>query len=307
MKKLFTGLFCAVMALAGTVSVMTLAEPVPVMAEGLSVDTTVDVDVTVTYTEEALSGSTELGSGETITLQDGTKVTVQAQDSADGDIRAAVVPVTQEDAEAFAYVTETMKEYGGKPYAFYLLFYRDGKEIRPSSPVTVTVTAPDGYREAALYSFAGDSAVQKASDAAGGVWTFAAADSRYFAAVQPKEDETEPEETEPVTKPEETEPATTTESEETEPATTTEPEETEPVTTTETEDGTEPTTKPAAGTDGNKPSSGSGTGQTTGNGTTQSGAAKTGDETQTAVWLLLLAASGGALAGICFKKKRSRA
>lgn len=300
MKKLFPGLLCAAMALAGPAAVMTLAEPAPVMAEGLSVDTKVDVDVTVTYTEEELSGSMELGSGGTITLQGGTEVTVQAQDSADGDIRVAVVPVTQEDAEALSYVTETMKEYGKKPYAFYLLFYRDGEETSPSSPVTVTVTAPEGYREAALYSFARDGAVQKVSDgAAGGVWTFTAADSRYFAAVQPKEEK--PDETEPVT-----EPTTTTEPE-TEPVTTTEPDETEPTTITEPGDRTEPTTKPAGGTDGNKPSSGSGTGQTAGNKTTQSGAAKTGDETQTAVWLLLLAVSGGALAEICFKRKRRRA
>ena len=302
MKKLIPGLLCLAALLA----------PVSAQAEGLSVKT--EVDVTVTYTEEELQGSTGLGTGGTITLQDGTEVKVQAGSSADSDIRVAVVPVTQEDAEAYAYVTGCMETYGEKPYAFYILFYRDGKEVTPSAPVTLAAAAPDGYGESVLYSFAGAGAVQEAAGKpAGGAWTFTVSDSRYFAAVLPKGDQTEP--STPSTEPDETEPSVTpgTETEtETEPTTTPGTEtETEPSTTpgTETETETELSTTP--GTGDKTGTAGTTAAGTKGNGggtdkAAQSSAAKTGDEMPTGLWLLAFAASCSTLLAAFGKKRKPR-
>lgn len=182
MKRLLMGLLCIAMALL-----------VPVFALAAELSGEATVDVKIKYTEEDMQYSTALGSGKAITLQDGTKVTVQPGNDADNGIKVVVILVTEGDADAFSYVSDRMSAYGEKPYAFYILFYKNGQKVTPSAPVTVTVTVPGGYEEAALYTFAGDgSTVQKILDGAqGGAWTFEVSDSSYFAAVLPKE-ETDP-------------------------------------------------------------------------------------------------------------------
>ena len=184
-KRMFT-LLCVCAAM--TFSVPASATTAEVVVEA-------QIDVQVKYTEEDQENSTALGDAAPVRLPDGTEVTVQEAGEADADVRASVILVTEEDAPAMSYVTGVMEEHGKDVYAFYVLFYQDGKEVTPSSPVTLTVTAPDGYEDIALYSFTGDGAkpVKVADAAENGVWTLTLSDSCYFAAAKPGSggDETE--------------------------------------------------------------------------------------------------------------------
>ncbi len=175
-KRMFT-LLCTCAALSLSV---------PASAQTAEIIVKAQIDVQVKYTEEDQENSTALGDAVPVRLPDGTVVTVQESGEADADVKASVILVTEEDAQAMSYVTGVMGEYGKKVYAFYVLFYKDGKEVTPSSPVTLTVTAPDGYEDIALYSFTGDGEkpVKVADVAEDGVWTLTLSDSCYFAAAK---------------------------------------------------------------------------------------------------------------------------
>ncbi|MDO4340613.1 MAG: hypothetical protein Q4C91_21445 [Eubacteriales bacterium] len=292
MKKLVMGLLCMIMA---------LTVPTSALAGELSIET--NVDVNVKYTEEEVQHSQTLDSEEPIILPDETKVTVQAGSDADSNIRVVIVPVEEEDAEALSYVEDMVRAYGEQPYAFYIMFYRDGKETAPSAPVNVSVTAPEGYEESALYSFTGDGGepLMVSDGAEDGTWTFTVSESRYFAAVLPKGEKptVTPEPTTaptvaPTTTPEPTTVPTGT------PAPTGTPEPTEIPDSTPT-----PTT--ALGSNGSNSGTGTGgagTGGTGTDGATQGTAVKTGDETSTVFWLLVLIGAAACTVSVIYHRKR---
>lgn len=263
MKKLLLSMTYIVMVLLMSVQILA--------ADSLVVEE--EIDVKARYTEKELENSTILGSGQSITLQDGTVITIRSNDEADDDIKAVVIPVTKEEEEAYHYVIDMTKEYGEKPYAFYVLFYRNGVEVTPAKPVTVTVTVPDGYEKSTLYSFTGDgkSPEKLNGQAKDGVWTFDVADRRYFAMLLPKTEDN----TTATDKPTDTSTSTNTSTSTTARRV---------VTTNTTSIRTTSTTSTRSNTT---------TSQTikTGNATSSTQKAKTGDETRIGFWLMVLVGS----------------
>lgn len=254
-----------------------------------------EIDVKAQYIEKDLENSTILGSGQSITLQDGTVITIKSNDEADDDIKAVIIPVTKEEEEAYHYVIDMTKEYGENPYAFYVLFYRNGEEVTPSKPVTVTVTIPDGYEKSSLYSFTGDgkSPEKLSEQSKDGVWTFDVADSRYFAMLLPKTEDN----TTATDKPTDTSTntstgtntststnASTSTGTSTGTGTSTSTTARRVVTTNTTSTRTTSTTSTRSNTTTSKTS-------TTGNATSSTQKAKTGDETKIGFWLIVLVGS----------------
>lgn len=162
--------------------------------QALAADTIIEenIDVKAKWIQEDLENSSTLGEEKPITLRDGTVITIKGTSKEDSDIRATVILVTEEEKEAYLYVTDMTKEYGQNPYVFYILFYKDGVEVTPSKPVIVTVKIPDGYENASLYFFTGDGKTPEKlkCDTKTDMWTFEVSDSGYFAMLLPKKAET---------------------------------------------------------------------------------------------------------------------
>lgn len=144
MKKLLITIICLTALIMPSQSVM---------AENLAIQT--DIDVIVKSAEEDPDNSVELGSGHPIILQDGTEVTFKTSNEADKDIRAAVILIT-EGEQGYEYVLENTSPYGTGSYAMYILFYRDGKEVKPQGSVTVSMKQPEGCENADVYSLTGE-------------------------------------------------------------------------------------------------------------------------------------------------------
>lgn len=187
MKKRFLGLLCAAALLAMPAPVLAAENSSTVTEISTDISVDAEIDIRVKYEETASQNSTSIGSSESVTLQDGTTVTVESDREADREIRAMVILLNNAEGDAYEYASRIAGKYGKDPYMLYVMFSRDGAETEPEGSVTVTVSIPDGYENAGLYFFTGNAGevVPLTPEVRDGQWIFTLSKSGYLAAVLP--------------------------------------------------------------------------------------------------------------------------
>lgn len=234
----------------------------------------------------------EKGSGE-VTLDDGTAVTVEGASLPDGLLFVVEHILEEENGEIHDWVGKCMEGLGTNLRVYDIYFVdSNGQRYEVDGQITVTISLNGGYRNPSVYYVSGQGSVTRMeSSVSDGRISFTTTHNSYYVLAEQPEggNETEaPGETETETEaPDETETET----------------ETEAPGGTETETETEKT--------GGKQTENTGTsGKTPGNssGSDAKGtAAKTGDETDLVLWILLCGGSVMVLL-ICAagKKKKQR-
>lgn len=100
MKKRFLGLLCAAALLAMPAPVLAAENSSTVTEISTDISVDAEIDIRVKYEETASQNSTSLGSSESVTLQDGTTVTVESDREADREIRAMVILLNNAEGAA---------------------------------------------------------------------------------------------------------------------------------------------------------------------------------------------------------------
>ena len=79
---------------------------------------------------------------DTVTLPSGVTVSGKSDSAEDVGLRVIIIPVTaDEEAAAYAWMTDAAKDIGKDPTAYYLAFYRENNTpAQPQGKVTITVT-----------------------------------------------------------------------------------------------------------------------------------------------------------------------
>lgn len=234
----------------------------------------------------------EKGSGE-VTLDDGTAVTVEGASLPDGLLFVVEHILEEENGEIHDWVGKCMEGLGTNLRVYDIYFVdSNGQRYEVDGQITVTISLNGGYRNPSVYYVSGQGSVTRMeSSVSDGRISFTTTHNSYYVLAEQPEggNETEaPGETETETEaPDETETETETEA----------PGETESETETEKTGGkqTENT-----GTSGKTPGNSSGS-------DAKGTAAKTGDETDLVLWILLCGGSVMVLL-ICAagKKKKQR-
>lgn len=130
------------------------------------------------------SGDTTLnenGDG-TITLPDGTEVTLDG-DEADAGLRVVIIPVTaQSDRAAYDWAAGQVTALDAAPVVYYVMFYRGEQAVTPEKPVKLTLTMTGSFDKTALYFMTGEGRPQQDKTAAVTTTTvtFNAAESGYY-------------------------------------------------------------------------------------------------------------------------------
>ena len=94
---------------------------------------------------------------DTLDLPDGVTLSGKSNSAADNGLRVVIIPVTaDEEAEAYAWMSNAATELGKEPVAYYLAFYRRNEPVQPEGKVAITMTLKDGYEKAKLFYMDGN-------------------------------------------------------------------------------------------------------------------------------------------------------
>ena len=234
------------------------------------------------------------GSGE-VTLDDGTAVTVEGDSLPDGLLFVVEHILEEENGKIHDWIETCMKGLGTNLRVYDIYFVdSNGQRYEVNGQITVTIGLNGGYRNPSVYYVSGQGSVTRMeSSVSGGKISFATTHNSYYVLAEQPEGGNETE------APDETETGTETEA----------PDETETETETEapgeTESETE-TEKTGGKQTGNTGTSGKTPGNSSGS-DAKGAAAKTGDETDLMLWILLCGGSVMVLL-VCAagKKKKQR-
>lgn len=150
MKKILLSLVC---------TAVLLTAPISVLATEIPREEYIDVKAKNAASVEEYC--TNLYNGETLTLKDGTSITVQSSSEDDSDLIVSIIPITEEQKEANEYVQERIKNFGENSYAFFVAFYKGREKINPKGKITLHISIPSGYEDAKLYFFSSDGELQE--------------------------------------------------------------------------------------------------------------------------------------------------
>ena len=265
-------------ALTGAAALCLLLAGLPVSALAQETQTVQDSQTVLTTKVNGHPDTVEQGSGE-VTLDDGTAVTVEGDSLPDGLLFVVEHIQEEENGEIHDWIVKCMEGHGTNLRVYDIYFVdSNGQRYEVDGQITVTISLNGAYKNPSVYYVSEQGSVTRMeSSVSGGKISFAATHNSYYVLAEQPEGGNETE------APGETETETETEaSDETETETETEvPGETESETETEKTGGkqTEDT-----GTSGKTPGSSSGS-------NAKGTAAKTGDETDLMLWILLCGGS----------------
>lgn len=89
-----------------------------------------------------------IGPGDPIPLPDGGKIKIDTDNENDVGLRYVITIITEDEPEAYDYVSGAVGEIGSDIYAVHIAFYKDDERVEPSGNVTISMTAPNGYDNA---------------------------------------------------------------------------------------------------------------------------------------------------------------
>lgn len=154
-------------------------------------------DVFARYANNAVNvPSGIVGDDKTITLPDGTEITVSSDNDEDNGLRIVIILISAEDRDAYDYVSGAVAPFGKEPYAFYVAFYDGDTSVAPKGSIAVTMTLPGSYSRADLYYIGADGnniAVDYTDE--NGKIVFLLNNAGYIALVKPVSDNTNPNDT----------------------------------------------------------------------------------------------------------------
>lgn len=89
----------------------------------------------------------------TIQIQDSVEMTIVNDNSNDKGLLVVITQITTKEKDAYEYVTGITDSFGTEPYAWYIAFFRNGKEVEPQGNITISIAVPNGYEESNVYYF----------------------------------------------------------------------------------------------------------------------------------------------------------
>ena len=144
----------------------------------------IDVKAKAVYTLPEDMHISDINGGKAeITTTSGAKITVFADGNILEGLKLNVIEMVADDAEAYGWISEVMKDKADK-FTAYDIYFTDSQHrlVKVSGNVTVTVTTPDGYTSPKTFHISTDEKVEEVdSKQINGNTEFVASTFSYYA------------------------------------------------------------------------------------------------------------------------------
>lgn len=177
---------------------MMICTAIPAFAMGVPSDN--DGDVHAKYVgdfKNIYMADLDDAGAASIVLPDGREFLIESSDPDDIGLRVVITPVTAEETDAYAYVSDAVADAGNEFCAWHIAFYRGDVRVEPQGNVSISIPFPNGYEDAVFYYLNGERQYQtQDADVRDGRLVFATKKNGCYVLVRAK-DADEPERDEP--------------------------------------------------------------------------------------------------------------